>query len=128
MRAFFAMEKRGELPKGTAERWAEHTPNIKSLPKRVKKTRKHKVYGQDFVEGVQRNRMLTGVVPKPKNVNISLQTMKYLPGEMAKTTLAPFRWAGRQIGSMIKHKTFSVKDVRHVGGSGIPKHKTMHCK
>jgi len=28
----FAAEDRGELPKGTAERWAEHTPDIKALP------------------------------------------------------------------------------------------------
>ncbi len=42
MRKFFAMEKRGELKKGTAERWAKHTPNIKKLPKRVKKSKNHK--------------------------------------------------------------------------------------
>jgi hypothetical protein len=31
---FFAKEARGELPKGTAERWAKETPGgIKSLPK-----------------------------------------------------------------------------------------------
>jgi len=35
MRKFFAMENRGELPKGTARRWAHHTPNIKSLPERA---------------------------------------------------------------------------------------------
>jgi len=33
----FAAEARGEIPKGTAKRWAKHTPNIKRLPKRVKK-------------------------------------------------------------------------------------------
>lgn len=32
----FAAEKRHELPKGTAKRWAEHTPNIKKLPEHVK--------------------------------------------------------------------------------------------
>jgi len=37
MRKFFAMEKRGEIPKGTAERWAKHTKNIKRLPAKVKK-------------------------------------------------------------------------------------------
>lgn len=37
MRKFFAMEGRGELPKGTAERWAHETPDIKHLPKHVKK-------------------------------------------------------------------------------------------
>ena len=33
-RKFFAMEAQGELPKGTARRWAHHTPNLKSLPER----------------------------------------------------------------------------------------------
>lgn len=32
---FFTKEERGELPKGTAERWAKHTPNIKKLPEKV---------------------------------------------------------------------------------------------
>lgn len=34
---FFAKEQKGELPKGTAKRWAKHTPNIKSLPEHAKK-------------------------------------------------------------------------------------------
>ncbi len=34
MKKFFAMEKRGEIPKGTAKRWAEETPNIKKLPEK----------------------------------------------------------------------------------------------
>ena len=41
MGKFFAMEARGELPKGTARRWARHTPDIKSLPLK-KKLRKRK--------------------------------------------------------------------------------------
>ena len=36
-RLFFANEERGELPVGTAELWAKHTPDIKSLPEHVKK-------------------------------------------------------------------------------------------
>lgn len=32
MRWMFAAEERGELPEGTARRWAHETPNIKSLP------------------------------------------------------------------------------------------------
>jgi hypothetical protein len=31
-RFMFSAESKGELPKGTAERWAEHTPDIKALP------------------------------------------------------------------------------------------------
>ncbi len=34
-RWMFAAEKRGELSQGTAERWAEHTPNMKRLPNRL---------------------------------------------------------------------------------------------
>jgi hypothetical protein len=36
VRLFHAMEDRGELPKGTAHRWAEHTSDIKSLPEHKK--------------------------------------------------------------------------------------------
>ena len=34
MRAFFAMEGRGDLPKGTAKRWAHETKNLKKLPEK----------------------------------------------------------------------------------------------
>lgn len=34
VRAFFAKEKDGELPKGTAKRWAHHTKDIKGLPEK----------------------------------------------------------------------------------------------
>jgi len=37
MRKFFMLEKEGKLKKGTAEAWANETPNIKKLPLRVKK-------------------------------------------------------------------------------------------
>jgi hypothetical protein len=36
-RWMFAAEDRGEVPKGTADRWAKHTKNIKKLPERIKK-------------------------------------------------------------------------------------------
>jgi len=36
-RFMFAAEARGDVPKGTAERWAHHTKDIKSLPERKKK-------------------------------------------------------------------------------------------
>ena len=42
----FAAEKRGEVKKGTAIKWAKHTPNIEALPEKVKKggykTTRHK--------------------------------------------------------------------------------------
>lgn len=34
MRKFFAMEAKGELPKGKAREWAHHTPDIKDLPEK----------------------------------------------------------------------------------------------
>lgn len=34
-RKFRVMEARGEIPKGTSHRWAEHTPNMKKLPEHV---------------------------------------------------------------------------------------------
>lgn len=41
-RFMFAAESRGELPKGTAKRWAKHTPDIKALPEKkpVEETKK----------------------------------------------------------------------------------------
>lgn len=38
-RFMFAAESRGEVPGGTAERWASETKNIKSLPNKVKEKR-----------------------------------------------------------------------------------------
>lgn len=31
------LEKQGKLPKGTVKKWAKETPNIKKLPKKLKK-------------------------------------------------------------------------------------------
>lgn len=42
MRWMFAAEKRGEVAKGTARRWAQHTSSIKSLPEKAIKKMKHK--------------------------------------------------------------------------------------
>lgn len=42
-RWMFAAEERGEVPPGTAERWAKETPNLKELPERKdQKTKKRK--------------------------------------------------------------------------------------
>lgn len=40
MRWMFAAEERGEVPKGTARRWAHETPNIKKLPEKKKEKKK----------------------------------------------------------------------------------------
>ena len=39
MRYFFWAEKKGKLPKGTAEKWAEETKDVKSLPERKRPRR-----------------------------------------------------------------------------------------
>jgi hypothetical protein len=31
----FAAEARGDVPEGTARRWAHHTPNMKKLPEKA---------------------------------------------------------------------------------------------
>ena len=41
-RWMFAAEKRGEVAPGTAEKWANHTPNLKKLPNKVSKKTKKK--------------------------------------------------------------------------------------
>lgn len=45
-RFMFAAEDRGEIPKGTAKDWAEHTPNIKKLPERKKESTMKKTSNQ----------------------------------------------------------------------------------
>jgi hypothetical protein len=45
----FAAEGRGEIPKGTAERWARHTKNIKSLPEKKKKKEEDNVKKSELV-------------------------------------------------------------------------------
>ena len=39
-RKFRVLEKQGKLPKGTSDQWAKETPDIKKLPKRVKRRKK----------------------------------------------------------------------------------------
>lgn len=39
-RFMFAAEARGDMPEGTAERWAKHTPSIKALPARASKSKR----------------------------------------------------------------------------------------
>jgi hypothetical protein len=54
---FFAMEARHELPKGTAERWAHHTSDIKSLPEHKPKHNKDKgKHGAKHGPGCRRRR------------------------------------------------------------------------
>jgi len=49
----FAAESRGEVPKGTAERWANETPSIKSLPEKKKKKKRRAVRSDEFFSNVR---------------------------------------------------------------------------
>ena len=48
-RFMFAAEERGEVPKGTAKRWAKHTPNIDKLPQKKKQQAEKKAFINGFV-------------------------------------------------------------------------------
>lgn len=52
-RWMFAAESRGEVPKGTAERWANETPSIKSLPEKKKKKKRRAVRSDEFFSNVR---------------------------------------------------------------------------
>jgi hypothetical protein len=62
-RFMFAAEDRGEIPEGTAERWAHHTKNIKHLPEHVRHKKSDDVIAslaraaaeQPFVEKLARD-------------------------------------------------------------------------
>src|SRR5262245_51341240 len=68
-RFMFAAEERGEVPEGTARRWAHHTPNIKKLPEHVDgKKEGHDLIAQLAIDAVQRPYIIklaqeTGLTP-----------------------------------------------------------------
>lgn len=45
----FAAEARGDVAKGTAKRWAAHTPNMKKLPERKTDDAEKKAFVSEFV-------------------------------------------------------------------------------
>ena len=59
-RLFYAKEKRGELPKGTAKKWEKHTPKGKKLPEKVSESKTRQLisrfgtnvaFGKGFLKG-----------------------------------------------------------------------------
>jgi hypothetical protein len=71
-RWMFSAENKGELPKGTAERWAEHTPDIKALPEhKMNKTASE--IADDVIEKVAAPRWL-------KELGWSKNTVGRVPG------------------------------------------------
>jgi len=60
----FSAEDKGELPKGTAERWAEHTPDIKALPEhKMNKTASE--IADDVIEKLSSTRFVREFLKNP---------------------------------------------------------------
>jgi len=102
----FTAESRGEVPKGTAERWAKHTPDIKGLPARVKK---HKTMKSDH----------------PIHKHTSAHDMMSV--EAMHKDHAHKMHPAHKAHPMHKHFVAGISGVRHVMGSGAVEHKTMAC-
>lgn len=105
-RFFFAAEARGELPQGTARRWAHHTKNIKKLPEHVKKAfvlGLSKVAVMDMAEEAR----LIALAPMQTRVPGSqLDKETAQPRFGSKRTKEP---EGREVNSKLHHK---VKNAR----------------
>jgi len=84
------MESRGEIPKGTARRWAHHTPNIKKLPEHKEREKKAETLrkmafdlGKQYALEMLRNEFLN-TSPMEKTAwaipaNLGEAFWKYLP-------------------------------------------------
>lgn len=99
MRLFFAKEKRGELPKGTAKRWAHETPSVKKLPEKKKKSSKkasatfdNTITLGDFIKEVYLNKL-------SKQANLKAAIVKLKLPELITINDKPL--------SMVKDKTKS---------------------
>ena len=99
MGKFFAMEDRGDLPEGTAERWAHHTKNIKKLPEKVHKKAASFDYQLGFDVGQALVKQAVGIEQAPA----AIQPIKPLvlpgPGVMPGTVLARKRMEGMTPGA-----------------------------
>lgn len=78
-RWMFAAESRGEVPKGTARRWAHHTDDIKKLPEHVKKS------SHEIAQGVLHKLAQGSPVP----VSMTTRAPKASPVPHAATAQAP---------------------------------------
>ena len=84
-RFIFAAEERGDVPKGTAKKWAEHTKNIKSLPEHVKKAE------EDLVHSFYK--IAKELLSKSKNLPIPER-------DMTKKSIAQASVVQRNVGSI----------------------------
>lgn len=72
----FAAEARGELPKGTAERWAHHTPDMKHLPEKERKKKKKK----GFIKGFEKKAVVD--LPDQARYGAIVPMQDYVPGRV----------------------------------------------
>jgi hypothetical protein len=77
-RFMFAAEARGDLPEGTARRWARHTPAIKSLPERA---------GGDKADGDKKAAFLARFVAECQARQLTVKQAADLAEAMAKEAL-----------------------------------------
>lgn len=94
-RWMFAAEARGELPKGTAREWADHTPNIKDLPERIKKKKRKKAM---FTKGFKKTAGIDW--PKQEPESVRRQKGRIARGEFKKSLPG-------DTYKKVKHDTFS---------------------
>jgi len=96
VKKFFAMEARGELPKGTAEKWSEETPSIKNLPEKAggKMPRKKgaKALAQTAAQAYEKVKAKT----KPGEGGRFKALTKAVEAKGAKTPEALAAWIGRK--------------------------------
>lgn len=88
-RFMFAAEDRGDVPKGTARRWAHHTPDIKKLPEHKKHEKKAELLrklafdlGKCYALATIRAEFLNAPLEKtaiPIPANLGEAFWKYLP-------------------------------------------------
>ena len=102
MRFMFAAEKRHEVPKGTAKRWAHHTPDIKHLPEKAKhKDKEHdkKSFIVSFIVGCA-----NAGVTNPQEVAILAEKFasdfSESVNKVGMNKQAISEWLGRRLGDL----------------------------
>lgn len=146
MRMFFAKEKSGELPKGTAKKWIRHTPNLKDLPERVNKNVKQAdgappdvpPYVDDaavpWTQGVERDGisktgfvagfLKTAAIWPPKNVKSMAGVMdkarsSYNEGVLRKMQRVPAPSVAKKAPDSFFVSSFGPKHVIKTAGSNL---------
>jgi len=84
-RKFFSMEGRGEIPKGTSKRWANHTKDIDSLPERKsKKKKKNPLITPGLGRRFTRNRVRPNLLPQGSQAGINVRPDMIPQGDLGR--------------------------------------------